>query len=153
MAGSNVNFDAPKTSWPYYSKGNIDEAQSRKTGNSLGKDDFLKILIAQMKNQDPTQPLQDREFIAQMAQFSSVEQLQNMALEMTRLRQSIGMASGLIGKTVSWEELTEGSAVPVMKSGVVDSITIKDGIQHARVGGTDVSLDRILRISQEDDPS
>jgi flagellar basal-body rod modification protein FlgD len=153
MAGSNVNFDAPKTAWPYYGKTNVDEAQKRKTDGSLGKDDFIKILIAQMKNQDPTQPLQDREFIAQMAQFSSVEQLQNMALEMTKLRQSIGMASGLIGKTISWEELSEGSTVPIMKSGVVDSITIKDGNQHARVGETNVSLDRILRIAQEEDPT
>jgi flagellar basal-body rod modification protein FlgD len=148
MSGSVHNVDVPKTAWPYYGKSNIDEAQKRNTGDSLGKDDFLKILIAQMKNQDPTQPLQDREFIAQMAQFSSVEQLKNMAAEMTMLRQSIGIASGLIGKQVSWEALSEGSITPVMKSGIVDSIVMKEGVQHVRVGQTDISLDQILKISE-----
>ena len=69
-----------------------------KDNNTLGKDDFLKILITQLQNQDPTQPLQDKEFIAQMAQFTSVEQLTNMSSEMKLMRQSLGFVSGL-----NWE--------------------------------------------------
>ena len=50
-----------------------------KTDNgALGKDAFLQILITQLQNQDPTSPMDDKEFIAQMAQFSSLEQMQNM---------------------------------------------------------------------------
>ncbi|MCD1257816.1 flagellar hook assembly protein FlgD [Paenibacillus athensensis] len=117
-------------------------AQSKqKDNNSLGKDDFLKILITQLKNQDPTQPLQDREFIAQMAQFTSVEQLTNMANEMKSLRQSLGMASSLIGKSISWLA-TDGST----KSGIVDSITFKDGNQYANVEGEEISLDQLSKI-------
>ena len=51
----------------------------------LGKDAFLKILITQLQNQDPTSPMDDKEFIAQMAQFSSLEQMQNMTKAMENL--------------------------------------------------------------------
>lgn len=46
--------------------------------NALGQDAFMKLLITQLQNQDPTQPQADGEFLAQLAQFSSLEQLQSM---------------------------------------------------------------------------
>lgn len=52
---------------------------TRNTGDNLGKDEFLKILIVQMQNQDPLNPMDDKEFIAQMAQFTALEQMQNVA--------------------------------------------------------------------------
>ncbi|NQX65765.1 flagellar hook capping protein [Paenibacillus alba] len=116
-----------------------------KDKSTLGKDDFLKILITQLQNQDPTQPLQDKEFIAQMAQFTSVEQLTNMAGEMKLMRQSLGFVSGLIGKSITWTDI-DSSGASEEKSGIVDSITFKDGNQYANVKGVEIPLDKLKKI-------
>lgn len=141
MANSNIST---KNIWPNYAKSNVDRSEKNKD-NDLGKDDFLKILIAQLKNQDPMQPLQDKDFIAQMAQFTSVEQLTNMGQEMKLLRQNIATASNLIGKSVSWSS-KDSSGKETISEGVVEAIAYKDGVQYATVKGENVSLDRILKV-------
>ena len=134
------------TNGTYYYNSN----SSRKTGSSsLGRDDFLRILVTQLANQDPTQPLQDKEFIAQMAQFTIVEQITNMAEEMRLLRQSIGWGATLIGKSIEWETVDE-SGQKIIKSGIVDAIHVKDGKQYARVGYDNVPLDKIVKIAEAD---
>lgn len=123
---------------------------TRKTGPSnLGRDEFLKILITQISHQDPTQPLQDKEFIAQMAQFTSVEQLSNMAAEMKALRQSIGWSSSLIGKSINWTLTDAETQQPVVKTGKVTAINIKEGNQYVHVAGQDVPLEQISKIWDE----
>ncbi|MBO7747892.1 flagellar hook capping protein [Paenibacillus sp. MWE-103] len=131
--------------WPYYRSSNVQKAANKPADESLGKDDFLKILVTQLQNQDPMQPLQDKDFIAQMAQFTSVEQLVNMADQLSALRQNLGMASSMIGKNVEWYDYSDtGEMIP--KNGIVDSIVIKDHAQYARVGDADISLDDIVSI-------
>jgi len=69
---------------------------------NMNKDDFLKILITQLTTQDPTQPMQDKDFIAQMAQFSSLEQMTNMANSFGKVSSVINASQAVstIGKTV-----------------------------------------------------
>ena len=72
---------------------------------NMDKDDFLKILITQLTTQDPSQPMQDKDFIAQMAQFSSLEQMTNMATSFGKVSSviSASQAVSTIGKTVEIE--------------------------------------------------
>ncbi len=74
----------------------------RVSKDALDKDDFLKILITQLSHQDPTAPMQDKEFIAQMAQFSSLEQMTNMSNQFSQLSGMLqsGQAISMIGRNV-----------------------------------------------------
>jgi hypothetical protein len=66
--------------------------QPRTASKDLGKDDFLKLMVGQLQHQDPMEPLKDQEFMGQLAQFSSLEQLANVAqtLEVERAFSMIG---------------------------------------------------------------
>lgn len=93
--------------------------EGRKVQRDLGKDDFLKLLITQLSNQDPTSPMENTEFIAQMAQFSSLEQMTNMNQEFARMNSMLvsSQAVGTIGKTV---DITLGDT---KTTGVVEAVT------------------------------
>lgn len=143
--------------WPNYSKENVAKA-SKKDGQTLGKDEFLKILITQLQNQDPMQPMQDRDFIAQMAQFSSVEQLMNIQTQLGSLHQALGMSSSMIGKEISWygkEKDTDfhvigdndGGSTKLM-TGIVESMIIREGKSYAKVGKYEVEMSTITEIRE-----
>lgn len=106
----NVNGQTPITDEMYLINKQRDE---RKTGDgTLGKDDFLKILIAQLQNQDPTNPMEDKDFIAQMAQFSSLEQTMNLTKAFERFAESQNQSqliqyNSFVGKNVKWHEVEE----------------------------------------------
>jgi flagellar basal-body rod modification protein FlgD len=89
---------------------------------TLDRDDFLKILITQLQHQDPTSPVEDKDFIAQMAQFSSLEQITNMSAGFQKLSGLLASseASQVLGKTV---EIRDGDAVV---RGVVDRVVRGD---------------------------
>jgi len=142
--------------WPYYSKVNtLSTGTNGQSGSVMGKDQFLKILITQLQNQDPAAPMQDREFIAQMAQFSSLEQMMNMTKEIQDLRQSLGIASGMIGREVTWLTYDESGEVTGENTGVVEGIVIKEGAQYAEIGGQQIAVGDIVgmrTVAEEEAP-
>jgi len=119
------------------------QASTRKTGE-LGKDDFLKLLITQLQYQDPLNPASDTEFIAQLAQFSSLEQMQN-------LNRSFAYSSGisLIGKYISAEVEDENGKYKFV-DGRVDTVCIINGEVYAVVGEDKVPLDKITWVGRDD---
>ena len=78
-------------------------AMTNATNDTLGKDAFLKLLIAELSNQDPLNPMEDREFISQMATFSSLEQMQNMNKTLEGMAESTRFSAvQYIGKAVAF---------------------------------------------------
>jgi flagellar basal-body rod modification protein FlgD len=92
-------------------------AFTQAAGGSLGKDTFLKLLAAQLQHQNPLNPTDDQQFLAQMAQMSEVEQVTNMAQGQQEITRSQRMteAVSLIGRTVTWLD-ANGSQSAVVES-------------------------------------
>lgn len=105
----------------------------RKVGDKLGKDDFLKLLITQLQNQDPSSPLDNTEFIAQMATFSTLEQMVNIGSKIDTLTEnnkqsSLLNYSSFVGKEVKWHSIDETGEEPIVTEGTgkIQSIQYKD---------------------------
>jgi flagellar basal-body rod modification protein FlgD len=101
-------------------------------GPSLGKDDFLKLLVGQLKNQDPLNPTSDTDFIGQMAQFSQLEQTTNMATANSEqiAQQTSARAVSLLGRNVTYPN-TSG----VSTTGVVEKVEWSAGKPMLTVAG------------------
>jgi flagellar basal-body rod modification protein FlgD len=117
---------------------------TRQPQQNLGKDDFLKILITQLSYQDPMSPMEDKEFIAQMAQFSTLEQMTGMAKDFAKLTAMITgtEASSALGKNV---ELVEGENTV---QGMVQAVT-RGEVPQVLVNGSFFNWDQVTRVYKE----
>jgi flagellar basal-body rod modification protein FlgD len=113
----------------------LDEMKSKSADNSaMGKDQFLKLFVAQLQHQDPMNPMQDGEFMGQMASFSTLEQVSNLAAANERIAASLtsNSAVGLIGRTVSYVDENDE-----IQTGKVDKVTTAGGTPMLTVNGVD----------------
>ena len=114
-----------------------------KSGSTMDKDAFLGLLVAQMKYQDPLEPTSNTEFVAQYAQFSSLEQMQNMSatLELSR-------ASTLVGQIVS-VNTTDSNGMATTIQGKVDYVVYENNKAYVSIGEALYSLDDVYGVADQ----
>ena len=121
--------------------GALPEAETRVPKQNLGQDDFLKLLVAQFTTQDPLSPQADTEFVAQMAQFTSLEQTKTMQADIALMRadQRLMSANAMLGREVTFAD-PEGK----LQSGVAEAVSGVEGTPKILVNGDSIDLDQIL---------
>lgn len=126
--------------------GVVDQTSSTVTksvpGGTLDKNAFLQLLVCQMKNQDPLQPNTDTEYVAQLATFSQLEQLQNLNSTNTQ-----SQAFGLIGKTVTMTAINSSGNNTTIE-GKVESATISNGVAYLVVNGSSYPINQLVSVAE-----
>ncbi|MBR1672520.1 MAG: flagellar hook assembly protein FlgD [Fretibacterium sp.] len=145
MAVTNVTGAAAATST------NSTTAVTNATSD-LGKDAFLKLLIAELSNQDPLNPMEDREFISQMATFSSLEQMQNMNSTLQSMAEANKFSAvSYIGKAIAYTvDAGTEDAESVQKAGIVSEIWFdeKKGTVLRTTDGDEVLLNQVEGVTE-----
>ena len=118
------------------------QTETTKSTSSLGKDEFLKLLVTQLQYQDPLKPMDNTQFVSQMAQFSSLEQMQNLNSSFTATK-----AMSLVGKYITGQITTDGDTEEV--KGEVQSVKLSSGKAYALVDGKEVLVDDISEIQND----
>ncbi len=121
------------------------------SARELDRNAFMRLLVSQLEHQDPLQPVANEDFVAQLATFSSLEQLEGLnqnVVAMIALNQSnallsqLTQSSALLGKHVSWLDLQTGET----HSGTVESVKIVDGLAVLQIDGEDVPLAAVTEV-------
>ena len=118
-------------------------AASAPPNNALGKDAFLKLLVAQLRYQDPMNPSDPQQFIAQTAQFTQVEKLEEIATQNSaNIRtQGLSTASALIGRTIRYQDATGAVASGTVTGAQLDA----DGVR-LKLGTATADLEAVIEI-------
>lgn len=120
-------------------------SNSSESGSSLGKDAFLQLLVTQMKYQDPLDPQDNSEYIAQLATFSQLEELQNMSNTI-----QISQASSLTGETVIMKTKSSVTGELMYVTGTVDYVVIESNKAYLCINGGKYSIDDLDTVIDAD---
>ena len=118
-------------------------AAKRNTNGELGKNDFLNLLVTQLRYQDPLNPTDDKEFIAQMAQFSSLEQMQNMSNTLSN-SQAFSMIGKRVTATISDSSTSELKTVV----GEVSTVKVSNGKTYVVINGQDIEAGKVTQVDE-----
>ncbi len=120
------------------------------TSSVAGTDTFLKLLVAQMRNQDPTSPMDSQSFVTELAQFNTVEQMLGLKEAVTAQIASQQSAEGvaLLGKTVTYTIQGVGSQTS-SSQGVVSAVGLQGGVVRLQVGTDSVPLSTVTAVSAQ----
>lgn len=113
----------------------------RKPQNDLDKDAFMQLLVTQLRYQDPLNPMDNQEFMAQMAQFSALEQMMNMSSSMEKSN-----AHALIGKVVEASYTDPASNQMEMVMGKVDGVVMKNNKNFLMIDGKEIELKDVQSV-------
>lgn len=129
---------------PATSSASTPQTTATQPGSTLGKDDFLKLFVTQLQNQDPMSPQDNSQFMAQMAQFSTLEQITNLATATERMgfAGQVSQSVALIGHTVGY---TNADGVQV--TGVASGVEIDNGSIYVNVGSDKVEPGAITTVA------
>lgn len=120
-------------------------SNSSSSSSTLGKEDFLQLLVAQMKYQDPLEPTSNTEYISQYATFSEIEQMQNMGKSLDLQR-----ASSLVGKMVYTKTTNATTGVTTTAYGKVDYVQVENGKPYLSINGSLYALDNLDSVFDQD---
>ena len=118
-----------------------------KDNSTIDNDDFMTLLFAQLKNQDPMKPMDSSEMMGQIATLNSLNALLAIKESISALNdsQTVSYATSLIGKTIN--AVPDASDTSTIVTGVVTSMTTYDGETMVQIGDTDVKLSTIVSVS------
>lgn len=121
------------------------DASTRIPSQVLGQQDFLNLLVAQLSAQDPMNPKKDTDFIAQMAQFSALEQSKDMKSSLAAMsaQQDLLQANALLGREVNLQ-INKDTSV----TGVVSAVNIEAGTPKIVVNGTAYEMGKLISVSE-----
>lgn len=117
------------------------EKQKKMPDNSMGRDQFMKLMLAQLQNQDPTSPMENADMMAQLAQFSSLEAMQAMSSTTSNTQAYNLIGKGIVGYV---RDATTGAVTDVV--GTVDSAGVEGGKPYVKVGNITVQLENVLQV-------
>jgi flagellar basal-body rod modification protein FlgD len=118
-------------------------ATAKKAANGLDRDAFMKLMVAQMRYQDPTKPMDSSQFMTQSAQFTNIELLQKLQESQSQLLsyQGLVLSSSLVGKTITGTT-SDGTIV----TGKVDAANVVAGAGYVTVGSTRLPVANVNEV-------